>query len=61
MSQNPDETHGPQSSGSQAQDNEFESELDYGAFAADEPDFPEDRLEHRACARGIRAAGAVGG
>lgn len=46
MSQNPDETHGPQSSGSQAQDNEFESELDYGAFAADEPDFPEDRLEH---------------
>ena len=44
MSQNPDETRGPQNSDSQAQDNEFESELDYGAFAADEPDFPEDRL-----------------
>lgn len=36
MSQNPDETRGPKDS---------ESELDYGAFAADEPDFPEDRLD----------------
>ena len=45
MSQNPDETPEPEDRGSQAQDKEFDSGLDYGAFASDEPDYPEDRLD----------------
>lgn len=45
MSQNPDEAREPEERSSQAQDKEFDSGLDYGAFSSDEPDFPEDRLE----------------
>lgn len=45
MSQNPDETSEPQDRGSQGQDKEFDSGLDYGAFASEEPDFPEDRMD----------------
>lgn len=45
MSQNPDETSEPRDRSSQGQDKEFDSGLDYGAFASEEPDFPEDRLD----------------
>lgn len=45
MSQNPDETRDSEPGGAEGRDREFESGLDYGAFASEEPDFPEDRLE----------------
>ncbi|WP_191089954.1 lipoprotein intramolecular transacylase Lit [Nesterenkonia ebinurensis] len=43
MSQNPEDNR--QSS---AEEKEFESGLDYGAFVSDEPDFPEDHLDDKA-------------
>ncbi|NLS08934.1 DUF1461 domain-containing protein [Nesterenkonia sp. MY13] len=39
MSQNPDESRE-----TNAEEKDFESGLDYGAFASEEPDFPEERL-----------------